>query len=187
MAAPPAQGMNNLTTLIKSAMSRPASIANVAVRKNITAPVTIAADNPLTTLIHRLEAATSRLEDIASSAASFEHSDGSTPIPSGGPASSSAPELPALVERASQAHMPKAEPLPPAISDMDELIDTDVKAFVDASKGLDQEALGEQAQSVAKAFADQRRFILVSTKAKKPDMQSPETFSVLLKDLQHAG
>ncbi|KAK0934629.1 suppressor of rasval19 [Friedmanniomyces endolithicus] len=165
-------------------MSRPASIANVAVRKNITAPVTIAADNPLTTLIHRLEAATSRLEDIASSAASFEHSDGSTPIPSGGPASSSAPELPALVERASQAHMPKAEPLPPAISDMDELIDTDVKAFVDASKGLDQ-ALEEQAQSVAKAFADQRRFILVSTKSKKPDMQSPETFSVLLKDLQH--
>ncbi|KAK1092273.1 suppressor of rasval19 [Friedmanniomyces endolithicus] len=165
-------------------MSRPASIANVAVRKNITAPVTIAADNPLTTLIHRLEAATSRLEDIASSAASFEHSDSSTPIPSGGPASSSAPELPALVERASQAHMPKAEPLPPAISDMDELIDTDVRAFVDASKGLDQ-ALEEQAQSVAKAFADQRRFILVSTKAKKPDMQSPETFSVLLKDLQH--
>ncbi|TKA77810.1 hypothetical protein B0A55_04589 [Friedmanniomyces simplex] len=164
-------------------MSRPPSIASVGARNSTSAPVTIAADNPLTTLIHRLEAATSRLEDIASSAATFEHSDGTTPIPSGGPASSSAPELPALVERASHTHMPKSEPVPPAISDMDELMETDVKAFVEASKPLDP-VLEEQAQFVAKAFADQRRFVLVSTRAKKPDMQSPDMFNVLLKDLQ---
>ncbi|KAK3096351.1 suppressor of rasval19, partial [Teratosphaeriaceae sp. CCFEE 6253] len=114
-------------------MSRPASVANIAVRKSIANPVTVTADNPLTTLIHRLEAATSRLEDIANSAASFDPaSDGSTPVPTGGPASSSAPELPALVQQVSQSHLPRQEELPPAVSDMDELMETDLKAFVDA-------------------------------------------------------
>lgn len=40
-----------------------------------------------------------------------------------------------------------------------------------------------QATTVAKAFRDQRKFLLVSTKAKKPDMSSP-SFSDLIKDLQ---
>lgn len=66
---------------------------------------------------------------------------------------------------------------------MDELIDTNVKTFVDSSKGRDP-LVEEQASSVAKAFADQRRFLLVTTKAKKPDMQSPQTFKDLLQDLQ---
>ena len=42
---------------------------------------------------------------------------------------------------------------------------------------------GTQAETVAKAFRDQRRFLLVSTKAKKPDMAS-QSFSDLIKDLQ---
>ena len=146
---------------------------------------TIATDhNPLTTLIRRLEAATSRLEDIASSAASFDASrDGSTPIPTGGPASSSADELPALVDQASHTHAPKAEPLPPAVSELDELMEKELREFVEASKPIDP-SIEQQAQSLARAFADQRRFILVSTKSKKPDLQSPKTQELLLGDLQ---
>ena len=40
-----------------------------------------------------------------------------------------------------------------------------------------------QASSVAKAFADQRRFLLTATKAKKPDPQSKAMMD-LLSDLQ---
>lgn len=40
-----------------------------------------------------------------------------------------------------------------------------------------------QARAVKQAAADQRQFLLVSTKAKKPDMASP-AFSELIKDLQ---
>ena len=65
---------------------------------------------------------------------------------------------------------------------MDELLGSDLGAFVAASKGIDP-LVEEQASSVAKAFADQRKFLLVTTKAKKPDMQS-QTFMELLQDLQ---
>lgn len=40
-----------------------------------------------------------------------------------------------------------------------------------------------KAETTAKAFRDQRRFIATSTKAKKPDMTST-SFSELIKDLQ---
>ncbi|KAF7190097.1 Adenylyl cyclase-associated protein [Pseudocercospora fuligena] len=153
MAAPSTQGMNNLTTLIK-----------------------------------RLEAATSRLEDIASSAQSFESQSQSNGVASGATAagtkpSASAPELPVVTPSTSQQTVKAAsEPLPPAISDMDQLIDNEVKTFIDSSKGLDP-LVEEQAAAVAKGFADQRRFLLVTTKAKRPD-QSSQTFMDLLKDLQ---
>lgn len=41
----------------------------------------------------------------------------------------------------------------------------------------------KQAETTAKAFRDQRRFIVTSTKAKKPDMTSA-AFPELIKDLQ---
>jgi len=66
---------------------------------------------------------------------------------------------------------------------MDELMNGEVKAFVDASKGIDS-LVEEQASSVAKAFASQRRFLLVTTRAKKPKLQTPQDFEVILKDLQ---
>ncbi|KAK4892109.1 suppressor of rasval19 [Elasticomyces elasticus] len=183
-------------------MSRPASIADASVRNSISSPLTVTtADNPLTTLIRRLEAATSRLEDIASSAATFEHTDGAIPVPVGHPATSSGTELPALVEQASHTHAPKPQPLPGSVTAFDELIKTHVAAFVDASapfhdvlempekpkrRGGKQEesktaggalepVLPKQAQAVAEAFAHQRKFILLSTKAKKPDFSQAET------------
>lgn len=148
-------------------------------------------DNRLTLLIRRLEAATSRLEDIASSSQSFDapNANGSisaAPTAASTKASSSAPDLPSVSHvpsNASQTTVKAAsEPLPAAVSDMDALIDEQVKAFMDASKGIDP-LVEEQAEAVAKGFADQRRFLLVTTKAKRPDPSS-QTFMDLLKDLQ---
>ncbi|KAK6435600.1 suppressor of rasval19 [Oleoguttula sp. CCFEE 5521] len=158
--------------------------------------------NPLTPLIRRLEAATSRLEDIASSAGPLNDSNalgaeqngipatraisggrsGSHPAPPGmvvgGPG-----VAPGLAKSPPPAATPAKLELPPALQEMDSLIDTEVAAFVDAGKGLDN-LLEEQTTAVAKAFRDQRKFLLVSTKAKKPDMTSA-TFPELLEDLQH--
>ncbi|KXT18016.1 hypothetical protein AC579_9600 [Pseudocercospora musae] len=144
--------------------------------------------NNLTTLIKRLEAATSRLEDIASSAQSFESQSQTNGVASGATAagtnpSASASELPVVTPSTSQQTVKAAfNPLPPALGDMDHLIDNEVKAFIDSSKGLDP-LVEEQAAAVAKGFADQRRFLLVTTKAKRPD-HSSQTFMDLLKDLQ---
>lgn len=140
-------------------------------------------DNALTTLIHRLEAATSRLEDIASSAQALDADNGSlaNPTAASTKASSSEPNIRSV----SQSNPPPtaaAEPLPESIKDMDALIEKEVKAFIDASKNI-VPLVEEQSAAVAKGFADQRRFLLVSTKAKRPDPQS-QTFMDLLKDLQ---
>jgi len=104
--------------------------------------------NPLTAVIRRLEAATSRLEDIATSAANYgengsasggQQSQGqqrdvsaaSAPPPSGNAVSAvstgagAAPEKPAMA------------PVTPAIMEMDQLIDGEVENFVEAAKGLD--------------------------------------------------
>ncbi|KAK4504825.1 hypothetical protein PRZ48_002787 [Zasmidium cellare] len=154
-----------------------------------TSPVTTAPkdSSALTHLIRRLEAATSRLEDIASSAfepSSSAHGSISAATPTAGTKpSSSAPDLPTISQTDSASTVKAvAEPLPASINDMDAIMETEVKAFVDASKGLDP-LIEEQATAVAKGFADQRRFLVVTTKAKRPDPQS-QTFMDLLKDLQ---
>ncbi|QIX01334.1 hypothetical protein AMS68_006851 [Peltaster fructicola] len=140
-------------------------------------------EKPLVNLILRLEAATSRLEDIASSA------EGGTAHlvvpPSTIPkASASAPELPGLPQNgAPPAPKEAKQELPASIEAMDELIDTDVKSFVEASS-IDP-LVQEQARAVAQAFAAQRVFLVTSTKAKKPDMSSM-AFGELIQDLQQA-
>ena len=149
----------------------------------------VSSENPLTLLLHRLEAATSRLEDIASSAFEPSAGNGSSAVPASGAsaaamkASSSEPTLPSITQTTSQQTVRAAsENLPASITDMDDIIDKEVKAFIDASKGLDL-LVEEQAAAVAKAFADQRKYLLITTKAKRPDPQS-STFMELLKDLQ---
>lgn len=156
---------------------------------NASAVNVMRSDNPLTSLIRRLEAATSRLEDIASSAESTDHVSPPVAARSADVPPSSDYLAPTVSSDATPTPkaMPAAPPHPPTITAMDELIDEHVENFVTASKGLNP-LIEEQAASVAKAFADQRRFLLVTTKAKKPDLQSPQTFNDLLKDLQqHMG
>ena len=118
--------------------------------------VAVPADDPLTRLIRRLEAATSRLEDIASSSGSIEQqANGSISAASGTgmPTSSSLPDLPKGGSREASTNTvirsahekdddadgdaPPLEVLPERIKEMDQLIDSEVKEFVDASKGLD--------------------------------------------------
>lgn len=96
-------------------------------------------NNPLTAIIRRLEAATSRLEDIASSSTTFEALDNGK-IAQGNAPRASAPNLPGTAVAGSpaiEAPKPAAPELPPAIKDMDELIEGEVKKFVEASKGID--------------------------------------------------
>ena len=153
-------------------------------RHTNTSPVFISLD-PLTTLLHRLEAATSRLEDIASSS---QPSDGGSSVQSPAPAAAAklaagVPDKTDIPRTESQSSARTASPnLPPAINDMDALIQKEVQTFIESSKSIDP-LVKEQAQAVAKGFADQRRFLIITTKAKKPDPQS-QTLMALLKDLQ---
>jgi adenylyl cyclase-associated protein len=172
-------------------MNSPTSAQN---RFNTSSPTALRAhDNPLTVLIRRLEAATSRLEDIAQSASSFEHPrnqpHGPAPAPAPAPvqSSSSVPNL----ATASRDALPPPPPtpaeasLPPTVAAMDGLIHDQLDAFKEASKGINP-LVEEQATAIIKAFGYQRRFILASTKAKKPDLTNQQTVMALVSDFQHA-
>lgn len=97
---------------------------------------------PLTTLLLRLEAATSRLEDIATSVDSTH--------PETIAAISTAQAT--IAENAAAAAIPVAaavppEPLPRSIEDFDNVINEDVKEFVSASEavgGLVQQQVSER-------------------------------------------
>jgi adenylyl cyclase-associated protein len=97
-----------------------------AMNHRFSAPIQVK-DSTLTNLLTRLEAATSRLEDIASSAASFEQ-----PTTNGAAAAASS-STPAPAQPAKEA--PKEE-LPQSIEDFDVLLKGDVKAWVDLSTAL---------------------------------------------------
>jgi len=101
-------------------------------------------DTPLNRLIHRLEAATSRLEDIASS--SLPH-DATTPDGHHADATENSALLAASQNQRSQqtssGSTPGAsqtqlqEPLPHSIEDFDTLLHGDLKAYYDLSQSLD--------------------------------------------------
>lgn len=168
-------------------------MSSETLRYSTSSAVSNTSESPLLNLIHRLEAATSRLEDIAASAGPSDDINGShdsqTVRDDDYQHSQSAPEvqIPALGGVASREASTTTvrhveDDIPASVKDMDAMLEDEVKAFVSASSGLDK-LIDEQARAVAKAFADQRRFILVSTKAKKPDPQS-KAFMDLLTDLQ---
>lgn len=86
---------------------------------------------PLLTFIRRLEAATSRLEDIATTV------DGNANLTNGA-AESTQDTAVAATGAAPAAPAPPApqEPLPRSIEDFDKLIEEDVTAFVTASSKI---------------------------------------------------
>ncbi|EZF31710.1 hypothetical protein H101_04687, partial [Trichophyton interdigitale H6] len=81
--------------------------------------------NNLTTLIKRLEAATSRLEDMAASL------DSPGPSPAAG-----ASILSSNVSPGAAPPLPAAEPLPKCIEAFDAIISNEVKAFLDISQQI---------------------------------------------------
>ena len=94
---------------------------------------------PLTRLVRRLEAATSRLEDIASSAQTFEQpsSAGHHGGPSDG--SSLAVPSPGQMPSASSPGAPQSqlvEPPPQSVNDFDTLLRGDLQAYSDLSNAL---------------------------------------------------
>ncbi len=80
----------------------------------------------LTLIYRRLEAATSRLEDMATSI------DSSHPSTVAAISSSAVAPLTSSTT-AAPANAPSAEPLPTSIEDFDKIMDQDVTAFVNAS------------------------------------------------------
>ena len=127
-------------------------------------------------LIDRLEAATSRLEDIATSTTLPEHQR--SPSTANGTKTIAASPAPAA------APVPRAmpEPLPDSVEDFDSFILDTVTKYVKLSEGVGG-PVAEQARQVLKAFSGQSRFILITTKTKKPDMNNPAMME-LLKPLQ---
>ncbi|KAJ5247495.1 hypothetical protein N7468_002478 [Penicillium chermesinum] len=129
-----------------------------------------------TTLIKRLEAATSRLEDMAMSL-----DDSNASNSAGTPAASPAvPETPKSAPPPPAS--PAAAPTPPQIQDFDALIQGDVQNFVKLSEKIGG-LVAEQSKAVLQAFQAERTFLYVSTKAKKPANPPPE----LMTDLHKAS
>ncbi|TVY56900.1 Adenylyl cyclase-associated protein [Lachnellula suecica] len=132
----------------------------------------------LTAIIHRLEAATSRLEDMATSTEPPRLNGAApTPAPTG-----PLPAPPTISQTPPQPPKSVLETVPESVEEFDKLLTGTVKKFVNLSDELGG-AIAEQASSVLRAFASQRKFILVTTKAKKPDMGSPQ-FQQLWKPIQ---
>jgi adenylyl cyclase-associated protein len=135
-------------------------------------------------LIRRLEAATSRLEDIATT--SFDPAIASpAPIANGTPAAfggvvagfpaggsdgtSKAVEAAPVPSPVTSPPLSKPADLPEVIKDFDELSDGDLAKFITLSEALDP-LLAEQAHAFKKAWNVQRQFLLVTLLAKKPSL-----------------
>ncbi|TVY56407.1 Adenylyl cyclase-associated protein [Lachnellula cervina] len=136
----------------------------------------------LTAIIHRLEAATSRLEDMATSSIEIPKLNGVAPTPAPtGPL----PPPPTISQTPPQPPKPVQALLPEVVEDFDTFLVGTVKKFVNLSDEIGG-AIAEQASGVLRAFTAQRKFILITTKAKKPD-QSSSQFLQLWKPIQEAA
>ncbi|KAL8298584.1 hypothetical protein RB597_006647 [Gaeumannomyces tritici] len=118
----------------------------------------------LTTLIKRLEAATARLEDIASSTIDLPHA---VPTLQTTAATPGAPPAPAA------APAPPTEPVPESVEEFDALIASSTSPYVKLSEKLGG-PVAEQAALLLKGLHAQRQFLLITTKAKKPDLNGSE-------------
>ncbi|OAA68535.1 adenylyl cyclase-associated protein [Niveomyces insectorum RCEF 264] len=151
----------------------------------------------LTTLIKRLEAATARLEDIASSTIELPQAvpnlQQGIVSPTSGSSSVSTPGAPSTsastttTTKAPAAPAAPAEPLPESIEEFDAFLNDSVAKFVAQSNkrgGL----VAEQAAKVQEGFRAQRTFLLITTRAKKPDMTGSEmsVYQNLLKPINEA-
>lgn len=132
------------------------------------APVVVSEDTNqrVTNLLHRLEAATSRLEDIASSTIEIPQAVPALKETLASPDASSKAIADAPAQRAAA---PATEPLPESIEDFDAFLKSSVENFSKLSKAIGG-VIAEQAAKVVHGFEEERKFLLITTKAKKPDM-----------------
>ncbi|CAJ2512344.1 Uu.00g053590.m01.CDS01 [Anthostomella pinea] len=144
-------------------------------------------------LLSRLEAATTRLEDIASSTIELPHAvpalAHTIPTPLGQSGAASPAPLPP-VSSSTPSPAPKQTPqetLPESVEEFDAFISQSVDKYVKASNKLGG-LVAEQAAKVLEGFKQQRRFLLIATKAKKPDIAGSEmaVYQDLLKPINEA-
>lgn len=143
-------------------------------------------------LLERLEAATSRLEDIASSAVEIPHAvpniqetlaspvtDTSSSKGVSGAAAAAAPSSgPAVPD----------EPLPESIEDFDAFLKSSVEKYSKLSDTLGG-LIAEQAAKVVHGFQEERKFLLITTKAKKPNLSASndmDAYQTLLKPINES-
>ncbi|KAK7423797.1 suppressor of rasval19 [Neonectria magnoliae] len=140
----------------------------------------------LTTLIKRLEAATSRLEDIASSTDLPKDAPASHP-PISSPPVAAVVSTPPAAPAPPAAPKPAAEPLPEAVEEFDAFLNSTVDKYVKLSNQLGG-LVAQQATLVRKGLQEQRKFLLISTKAKKPDLSGADmaVYQELLKPINEA-
>ncbi|OAQ86548.1 adenylyl cyclase-associated protein [Purpureocillium lilacinum] len=129
----------------------------------------------LTTLIKRLEAATSRLEDIATT----------TELPKDVPALAlgqsvvSPPDASAVSTPPLPPKQPPAEPVPESVEEFDTLLASSVDTYVKLSNELGG-IVAQQASEVHRGFQEERKLLLLTTKAAKPELP---IFQKLLKPI----
>ncbi|KAK3353476.1 adenylate cyclase associated N terminal-domain-containing protein [Lasiosphaeria hispida] len=144
-----------------------------------------------TTLIKRLEAATARLEDIASSAIELPEAvpalKGASPQSAlSGLSTPAAPSITTPAPTPAPAPVPQ-EPVPESIEEFDAFINTSVQKWAKISSELGG-LIAEQAVTVVQGFREQRKFLLITTKSKKPDLTGSEmsVYQDLLKPINQA-
>lgn len=135
----------------------------------------------LTTIIKRLEAATSRLEDLATITPPGSEDALAPTTPAAG-SRVALPTLAATGNASAAPPPPAAEPLPQSVEEFDEIIGSEVANYVALSEEIGG-LIAEQAKAVEKCFAEQRKFLIITTKAKKPETSS-ELFMDLLSGMQ---
>lgn len=150
--------------------------------------------------IPRLEAATARLEDIASSTIELPQAvpnlqqsiaspvSATSSFSKPASAATATPKAPVPPPTPALVPAPAAvEPIPESVEEFDVFLEGAVAKFVDLSNkrgGL----VAEQAAKVQEGFRAQRTFLLITTKAKKPDLAGAEmaVYQDLLKPINEA-
>lgn len=154
-------------------------------------PLVVSSDhNPrLTNLLARLEAATSRLEDIASSTIDIPQAVPALQETLATPPSKSASNVGSAAPTPAPPAPPTVdEPLPDSIDDFDAFLKTSVEKYATLSKQLGG-LIEEQAAKVTKGFQEERKFLLITTKAKKPNLSisdDMEAYQALLKPINES-
>ncbi|EPX71841.1 adenylyl cyclase-associated protein Cap1 [Schizosaccharomyces octosporus yFS286] len=147
-----------------------------------------------TTILKRLEAATSRLEDLVESGhqplpnlhrASRDNNSQTHNISAGSHNGTGNPAIAAVREHSSpsvshrqSASNPKPESCSPSIAAYDEFCSKYLNEYVQLSKKLGG-LVQQQSEHVENAFKLLRGILVVAMKAKKPEYESPEFFEFL--------
>ncbi|GAA6009090.1 hypothetical protein JCM10207_004089 [Rhodosporidiobolus poonsookiae] len=138
----------------------------------------------LSSLLRRLEAATSRLEDIAltqATAGGSHHLSGASAVQG---SAYPAPTAPAGTAVAGSAAVPPPPPakdddkLPPAVEAFDEIIEGPLTKYTTLSKELGG-LIAEQSQQVANGFIAQRAYIQLASVCTKLSTSAPEFQSII--------